>query len=801
MSLLIGNRISSNLISRQAQISGFGVTKKRHFSDCGRLEDYRKAWKVMSNRTDKHKPNYVNSEKDIEARESLNSRMMTDYDAHRNINGINFSSPFSDDTSAQLSNTKSPTNDVSFDLSRMSDFDGDDLQRILEAALKLPRADDSARFKPQQNAVKRSPLKLDMINIIGSSSPKKKLQKTEMFLVPKAHIRNSSTVTPAPPRKKQILDQYPTIQLATQKEFGIDSSKSTSSKTSETAKPVKPIILSSEQEYVLNLARKGKSLFYTGSAGTGKSVLLKSIIKVLREQNEKGKVAVTASTGLAACNIGGITLHSFAGVGLGEGTVDILLKKLRRNKKALNRWGRVKVLVIDEISMIDGVFLDKLNQIAKKVRRSKQPFGGIQLIVCGDFYQLPPVSKSKPLEDPSGMPYNDYKEETQFAFESKAWNEAITCSIILKEVFRQRGDQKFIDMLNDMRNGIVSAEMTEEFERLKRELPTNDGIAPAELFSTRHEVDYANNLRLNSLKGQTQLYRAIDSGSLPLHQRQTVLSNFLAPQKLFLKANAQVMCIKNFDDTLVNGSLGQVVGFMDRDTYMHYSYMREHPDASLQEVQQEADKKISKDKGNGEDMGANELISLDDSIFDFLDEIPEISSELGSELDEQDCLVFNENKNRKMEMIKTLHESSKKLRYPLVRFLLPDGFNTREVLVEPEQWTVEDENETILAKRVQLPLILAWSLSIHKSQGQTLPKVKVDLKRVFERGQAYVALSRAVSRMGLQVLNFSKSRIMTHPKVNKFYEGLSSTENHYGATRLGPYALGHQKKDHLDDRR
>lgn len=330
-------------------------------------------------------------------------------------------------------------------------------------------------------------------------------------------------------------------------------------------------------------------------------------------------------------------------------------------------------------------------------------------------------------------------------------------------------------MLNDMRNGKVNNETIAEFKRLSRKLDNPDGIEPAELFSTRYEVENANNTRLNLLKGESQIFKAMDSGSLPTDQRQTVLNNFLAPQKLFLKKNAQVMCIKNFDESLVNGSLGQVVNFMDRDTYMHYNLMKENPEATISEIEREFKKNKEKKKILDELEAEQKPLSLNDSIFDFLEDIEIMEGLHDVELDVHE-LAFRTNKERKVDFIKALHQNSSKLKYPLVRFLLPDGYNTREVLVEPEQWTIEDENENVLARRVQLPLILAWSLSIHKSQGQTLPKVKVDLKRVFEKGQAYVALSRAVSRNGLQVLNFNKDKIMAHPKVNKFYESLSSTE-------------------------
>ena len=331
-------------------------------------------------------------------------------------------------------------------------------------------------------------------------------------------------------------------------------------------------------------------------------------------------------------------------------------------------------------------------------------------------------------------------------------------------------------MLNEMRSGNISDGTATEFKKLSRGLGTHDGIEPAELYSTRYEVDNANNTRLNQLQGETQLFRALDSGSLPPDQKEAILSNFLAPPKLFLKKNAQVMCIKNFDDTLVNGSLGQVVGFMDRNTYMHYNLMKNNPSVPLEQIEQNGKKKVEKDKSNDpclQEEGHD--VALDDSIFDFFEDTEKLDP-LFNSLDSELISASKDNKQRKVDFIRELNKNSNKLKYPLVRFLSADGINTREALVEPEQWAIEDENENILAKRIQLPLILAWSLSIHKSQGQTLPKVRVDLKRVFEKGQAYVALSRAVSRGGLQVQNFSRERVLTHPKVVNFYKSLSSTE-------------------------
>lgn len=192
-------------------------------------------------------------------------------------------------------------------------------------------------------------------------------------------------------------------------------------------KSVSPVYLSDEQQHVLSLvAEQKKSVFFTGSAGTGKSVLLREIIKVLRGnyKRETDRVAVTASTGLAACNVGGVTLHSFGGIGLGKEAVPELVKKIKRNQKAKARWMRTKVLIVDEISMVDGDLFDKLEAIARIVRNNGRPFGGIQLIITGDFFQLPPVP--------------DYGKISKFSFDAATWNTSIEHTIGLTQVFRQK---------------------------------------------------------------------------------------------------------------------------------------------------------------------------------------------------------------------------------------------------------------------------------------------------------------------------------------------------------------------------
>lgn len=447
------------------------------------------------------------------------------------------------------------------------------------------------------------------------------------------------------------------------------------------------VTLSEEQQHVLQLVLQGKSVFFTGSAGTGKSVLLREIIRSLKLKYNKAieAVAVTASTGIAACNIGGVTLHSFAGFGLGTGTVEQLVKYVKRNKKTVQKWTRTKVLIIDEISMVDGELFDKIVRIARLMRKNPNGMGGMQLVVTGDFFQLPPVAKGG-----SNM---------VFSFDAETWDEVIQHTFNLTKVFRQK-DQTFVDMLNEMRFGSLSADSVKRFRSLSRSIDWGDGIEPTELFPLRANVDNANMQRLQALPGKTVCFTAVDGGSLQdATQRDKMLSNFMAPKELSLKLNCQVMLIKNTDETLVNGSMGKVIAF--RTPAEHHTIVTGLP---------------SEEGGDAAKKAAN-----------------------------------------------------KGKVYPLVRFSVFDAMHNktthRDVLVQPDSWKVEGQNGEVVVSRTQIPLILAWAMSIHKSQGQTLDRVRVDLGKVFEKGQAYVALSRATSLQGLQVQHFDPARVMAHPRV------------------------------------
>lgn len=355
--------------------------------------------------------------------------------------------------------------------------------------------------------------------------------------------------------------------------------------------------------------------------------------------------------------------------------------------------------------MVDGDLFDKLSHVGRIIRNNGRPWGGIQLVITGDFFQLPPV------------PDHGGNREVKFAFDANTWKTSIDHTIGLTQVFRQR-DPEFARMLNEMRLGRITEETVRAFRALSRPLKFDDGVDLAELYPTRAQVEASNENRLRALPGKVQRYEAMDTGKEDM--RDKLLSNVMAPKALDLKLNAQVMLIKNLDESLVNGSLGKVVGFSDEKTF------------SI---------------GDSEDFDKNDIA------------MARARSKLAA---------FSRDGSPGAP-------SMGDRKWPVVQFIAVDG-TSRTILCQPEDWKVELPNGEVQAKRSQLPLILAWALSIHKAQGQTLERVTVNLGKIFEKGQAYVALSRATSQAGLRVLGFDKSKVMAHPKVISFYDKLYSVE-------------------------
>ena len=278
--------------------------------------------------------------------------------------------------------------------------------------------------------------------------------------------------TPLPKDVKYPWNKSASVVKDEQKEFRKKNRLITKTTTRSEPKPVTAVssdMLSTEQKDVVSaVLDKGKSVFFTGSAGTGKSVLMRTIIAKFKDRfrREPDRLAVTASTGLAACVIEGQTLHSWAGIGLGKEPVPELVKKIKRNAKTKQKWLRTKALVIDEISMVDADLFDKLEQIARNIRNNGRPFGGIQLVVTGDFFQLPPVPEKNAV--------------AKFAFDAATWNTCIEHTILLTHVFRQK-DPAFASMLNEIRLGKLTPATVASFQRLSRPLDFKDEVEATEL--------------------------------------------------------------------------------------------------------------------------------------------------------------------------------------------------------------------------------------------------------------------------------------------------------------------------------
>lgn len=501
--------------------------------------------------------------------------------------------------------------------------------------------------------------------------------------------------------------------------------------------------LSDEQKKVYDLVMSGRSLFFTGSAGTGKSVLLREIIRGLKEHYGQSEmaVAVTALTGLAAVNIGGQTVYRFAGIGIGKGSVEDMVTRIRKNETLLLRWRHCRVLVIDEISMVDAALFLKLATIAQQLRLNNLPFGGIQVVLTGDFFQLPPVSGK----------YDNIV--AKYCFTSPHWSTVVQETVVLTRVFRQQGDDNLINMLNALRLGKCTPEISRAFDALSREVVYDDGIGPTELYLTRNEVQRLNFLRLAALGGPEWKFEAVDefSASNPavVESQRAMLDSFLCEKMLVLKEGAQVMMLKNCDEKLVNGSVGEVLFFLTEELFYRITNIYGATDEELHRP--EALKEIR-----------------------FLSSL--IGKEPGPEEREKVRQLSPAAQNRLKPLFGTAVRSARKDVVPIVSFASPGTKEKYVRVVDRQEFSVTIKKKVgqDTATRVQVPLLLAWALSIHKAQGQTLDRVKVDLSKIFEKGQAYVALSRAVSKDRLQVLNFAPSKVRYSDEVIKFYDLLKT---------------------------
>ncbi len=400
------------------------------------------------------------------------------------------------------------------------------------------------------------------------------------------------------------------------------------------------------QLQALKIMLEGRSVFLTGAPGAGKTYVLNEFI---RRATRAGKtVAVTASTGIAATHIGGTTIHSWSGLGIRESLSEWDRTRLKGMDKLVKRYNATDVLVIDEVSMLHGRRLDMVNEVCKLLRENDEPFGGLQVILVGDLFQLPPISRGG--------------EALDFVHMSHAWQELNPEICYLTEQHRQVGDG-LLDLLEAMRRGDIN-ELHEAMlqERLQRQ-PTQDGHAVTRLYSHNVDVETINQHHLKAIERDAKVYTMQKSGVAA--KVEQLIKSVLAPAKLELKIGAEVMFVaNNFGAGYVNGTRGTVVDF------------------------------------DGDD--------------------------------------------------------------PIVELK-----NGREIRVESYSWALEEDGRK-RAEVTQLPLRLAWAITIHKSQGMSLDAAEIDLSRSFTPGMGYVALSRVRSMDGVFLKGINQMALIMHPYIFEF---------------------------------
>ena len=456
------------------------------------------------------------------------------------------------------------------------------------------------------------------------------------------------------------------------------------------------------QSSALDILKTGQNVFLTGSAGSGKTYTLNQYIDYLRAR--RVPVAVTASTGIAATHMNGTTIHSWSGIGIKDELTDRDLTTLSRKQFLADRLKDTAVLVIDEISMLHAKQLNLVSQVLKHVRKSDKAFGGIQVVVAGDFFQLPPIgSKGE-------------SNREKFAFMSEAWLDAKFHICYLSEQHRQVSDAANGGLdLDDILNQIRRQEVTfEAIAALEATYDQDVDIKRTRLYTHNLNVNKINDKELASLEGEMMRFEATATGDSKLVE--TLKKTVRTQDELILKVGAKVMFIKNNAELGVsNGTMGELIGF--------------------------AAVKIDDSKES-----SDALIENDSSDETHADDTDSKSSAKGKKSAAK----------KDVDQPKTKKPTTQKM--PVVR--LNSG---REVIAEPEEWIIEDETGDVLASYLQVPLCLAWAITIHKSQGMTLDAAEIDLSRTFELGQGYVALSRLKSLAGLQLLGMNDMSLQLDP--------------------------------------
>lgn len=427
------------------------------------------------------------------------------------------------------------------------------------------------------------------------------------------------------------------------------------------------------QERALDILKTGANVFLTGEPGAGKTFVINQYINWLEAAGLK--VAVTASTGIAATHIGGMTIHSWSGVGIKDTLTPYDLDQIISRERVVKRVKAAQVLIIDEISMLDGKVLDMVDKVFRTIRQKPEAFGGLQVVCIGDFFQLPPVTRQG--------------DVMRYAFESLAWQNMKPLICYITEQYRQ-DDEMLLGLLGSIRRN----EIEEEHYTLLNEQKeiAYENVEPTRLYTHNADVDAVNNQKLAELPGPARKFQMSGVGRKQLIE--ALVKSCLSPDELALKEDAMVMCTKNnFEAGYVNGTLARVVRF---------------------------------DEG-----------------------------------------------------------------YPVIE--TTEGV---EILIKPTTWEMAEDGK-VLASIEQLPLRLAWAITVHKSQGMSLDAAEIDLSKAFVYGQGYVALSRVRSLDGLKVLGMHPNALQVDPKIVqqdvKFHHESSAVEDAFIAMEDSEVSEMHER--------
>ncbi len=388
------------------------------------------------------------------------------------------------------------------------------------------------------------------------------------------------------------------------------------------------------QESALYTIKTGKNIFLTGAPGAGKTYVLNQYLDYLKKYGVSA--AITAPTGIAASHINGMTLHSFFGIGIKESLTQYDIENLTEKKYLWDRIKNLKVLVIDEVSMLSPKLFTSIDSILRTFKFSSEPFGGVQVILVGDFFQLPPIQKEKP--------------EQRFIFQTETWKELHLSTCYLNTSYRHE-DETLLAILNEIRDGNVTEESMEYFRgRYKKTPKGTDAIT--RLYTHNMDVDTINAAELEKIDEPLKIFEAHTTGSKKWVER--IFSSSLLLPKLHLKLGALVFFIKNnYEKGFINGTLGTIIDF---------------------------------------------------DVFG----VPIVETRDGE-----------------------------------------------KIKAERMEWVYADNDGKPMATIKQIPLRLAWAITVHKSQGMTLDAAEIDLSRAFEPGQGYVALSRIKSLSGLKLMGLN----------------------------------------------